>query len=138
MAYTLTLNSIYPTTVEQKNNIGLIINYTLSGSGFGIMGSTITLYDRLTGGSIIKTLYYDDYELVSGNAVYVSFADVSPGTYYVDLHYLVQGTPRKEIVVTGGSSAVRNITINGTTVTYNSLDNVAVTNETVNGTKVYG
>ena len=75
--------------------------------------------------------------MISGNAVTVSFADVSPGTYYIDVFYRVQGSPRKAIQVTGGS-AVRNIKINGTTVTSNSLNNVAITNETVNGTKVYG
>lgn len=139
MPYTLTINSISPTTVEQKNSVGLIVNYTLSGSGFVIPGTNIALYDSLTGGNFVKTLFYDDiYDLASGLAVTVSFADVSPGTYYVQVFYKENGTPRKQIVVTGGSSAVKNITINGSTVTYNSLNNVAVTNETANGTKVYG
>ena len=138
MAYSLTINSISPTSVEQKSGVGLIINFTLSGSGISLPGSNIVLYSSLTGGTAIKTLYYEDfYDLISGNAVTVSFADVSPGTYYIDVFYRAQGSPRKAIQVTGGS-AVRNIKINGTTVTSNSLNNVAITNETVNGTKVYG
>ncbi len=138
MAYSLTINSISPTSVEQKSGVGLIINFTLSGSGISLPGSNIVLYSSLTGGTAIKTLFYEDfYDLISGNAVTVSFADVSPGTYYIDVFYRAQGSPRKAIQVTGGS-AVRNIKINGTTVTSNSLNNVAITNETVNGTKVYG
>ena len=138
MAYSLTINSISPTAVEQKSGVGLIINFTLSGSGISLPGSNIVLYSSLTGGTAIKTLYYEDfYDLISGNAVTVSFADVSPGTYYIDVFYKAQGSPRKAIQVTGGS-AVRSITVNGTTVTSNSLNNVAITNETVNGTKVYG
>jgi len=138
MAYSLTINSISPTSVEQKSGVGLIINFTLSGSGISLPGSNIVLYSSLTGGTAIKTLFYEDfYDLVSGNAVTVSFADVSPGTYYIYVFYKAQGSPRKAIQVTGGS-AVRSITVNGTTVTSNSLNNVAITNETVNGTKVYG
>ena len=138
MAYSLTINSISPTSVEQKSGVGLIINFTLSGSGISLPGCNIVLYSSLTGGTAIKTLYYEDfYDLISGNAVTVSFADVSPGTYYIDVFYRAQGSPRKAIQVTGGS-AVRNIKVNGTTVTSNSLNNVAITNETVNGTKVYG
>ena len=61
----------------------------------------------------------------------------SSGLHLFDVFYKAQGSPRKAIQVTGGS-AVRKITVNGTTVTANSLNNVAITNETVNGTKVYG
>ncbi len=138
MAYTLTIDSISPTSVEQKSNVGLIINYLLKGSGFVIPGCNISLYDNLTGGTFIKTLFYDDfYDLISGNAITVSFADVTPGTYYVEVYYRELGTPRKAITVTAGS-AVRNITVNSVTVNSNSLNNVAITNETINDTKVYG
>jgi len=138
MPYSLTINSISPTSVEQKSGIPLIINFTLSGSGISIPGCNISLYDSLTGGIFIKTLFYDDfYDLNSGYAVTVSFADVNPGTYYVQVFYKESGTPRKAITVTGGSP-IRNITVNSITVNSNSLNNVAITNETINGTKVYG
>lgn len=137
MAYTLTINSIYPTSVEQKSGVALSVNFRLLGSGFVIPGCNISLYDSLTGGTFVKTLFYDDmYDLTSGNAVSVSFSDVSPGNYYVEVYYRAKGTPRKAIQVLG-SSGVRNITLNGTKVTSNNLNGVAITNETLNGTKIY-
>lgn len=138
MAYTLTINSIYPTSVEQKSGVAMSINYRLLGSGFVIPGCNISLYDSLTGGSFVKTLFNDDfYDLVSGNAVSVSFADVSPGTYYVQVFYKATGAPRRPIEVLGSGGGVRNITLNGTKITSNSLNGVEITNETLNGTKVY-
>ena len=42
------------------------IYYSLSGSGFTIPGFSIDLYSKLTGGSLIKNLYYEStYDLES-------------------------------------------------------------------------
>lgn len=138
MAYTLTINNIYPISVEQKSGVAFSVDFTLSGSGFVIPGCNISLYDSLTGGTFVKTLFYDDmYDLTSGNAVSVSFSDVSPGNYYVQVFYKAIGAPRRLIQVIGSGGGIRNITLDGTKVTSNNLNGVAITNETLNGTKVY-
>ena len=139
MSYTLTIHSISPTTVSNTGNIGLSINFTLSGSGFALPGFSLSLYNSLTGGSYVKSLYYDDInDLQSGMAYSVSFLGINPGTYYVDVFYKTPGTPRRAITVLGSSSGTELITLNGNTVTSNSLNGSQVTNETVNGVKVYG
>ncbi len=139
MAYTLNINSINPSTALNTGYIGLIINYSLSGSGISFPGFSINLYDALTGGTLVKTLYYDDMkDLQSGMANSVTFSGVNPGTYYVDVYYKTQGTPRKQITITGSSSSTRLITLSGSTVTSNSLNASQITNETINGVKVYG
>ena len=139
MAYTLTIHSISPTTAANTGNIGLSINFTLSGSGVSLPGFSLSLYDALSGGSYIKSLYYDDInDLQSGMAYSVSFSGVSPGTYYVEVFYKAPGTTRRAITITGSSSATELITLNGSKVTANSLNGSQITNETVNGVKVFG
>ena len=139
MAYTLTIHSISPTTAANTGNIGLSINFTLSGSGVSLPGFSLSLYDSLSGGSYIKSLYYDDTnDLQSGMAYSVSFSGVSPGTYYVEVFYKAPGSTRSAITITGSSSATELITLNGNKVTSNSLNGSQMTNETVNGVKVYG
>ncbi|ABX81242.1 hypothetical protein [Acholeplasma laidlawii] len=139
MAYTLTIHSISPTTAANTGNIGLSINFTLSGSGVSLPGFSLSLYDALSGGSYIKSLYYDDInDLQSGMAYSVSFSGVSPGTYYVEIFYKAPGTTRRAITITGSSSATELITLNGSKVTASSLNGSQITNETVNGVKVFG
>ncbi len=142
MAYQLTINSISPTPVEQKSGVKLVINFTLSGSGIVLrQGTTIDLYSNSISGLLVKTLFDDStHDLVSGDYVIVSFADVSPGTYYIDVFYKVQAKSRIAITVGGEAveePGVKKITLNGTTVTTNSLNGVAITSETLNGIKVY-
>lgn len=138
MAYTLNISSVSPTTFTNTANQGLRINFSLSGSGLAYPGFYIDLYSTASGGSVIKTLYYEGmYDLVSGVSYMVSFADVAPGTYYVSVYYKVQGSPRKAITVTAQSSGINNITLNGTKITTNNLNNSKVLNETLNGNKVY-
>ena len=139
MAYTLTIHSISPTTAANIGNIGLSINFTLTGSGVSLPGFSLSLYDALSGGTYIKSLYYDDInDLQSGMAYSVSFSGVSPGTYYVEVFYKAPGTTRRAITITGSSSATELITLNGSKVTANSLNGSQITNETVNGVKVFG
>lgn len=139
MAYTLTIHSISPTTAANTGNIGLSINFTLSGSGVSLPGFSLSLYDALSGGSYIKSLYYDDInDLQSGMAYSVSFSGVGPGTYYVEVFYKAPGSARRSITITGSSSATELITLNGSKVTTNSLNGSQITNETVNGVKVFG
>ena len=139
MAYTLTIHSISPTTAANTGNIGLSINFTLSGSGVSLPGFSLSLYDSLSGGSYIKSLYYDDInDLQSGMAYSVSFSGVNPGTYYVEAFFKAPGSTRKAITITGSSSATELITLNGSKVTTNSLNGSQITSETVNGVKVYG
>jgi hypothetical protein len=139
MAYTLTIHSISPTTAVNTGSIGLSINFTLSGSGVSLPGFSLSLYDALSGGTYIKSLYYDDInDLQSGMAYSVSFSGVSPGTYYVEVFYKAPGTTRRAITITGSSSATELITLNGSKVTANSLNGSQITNETVNGVKVFG
>ena len=139
MAYTLTIYSISPTTASNTGNIGLVINFTLSGSGVSLPGFSLSLYDALTGGTYVKSLYYEDInDLQSGMAYSVSFSGISPGTYYVEVFYKAPGSTRKAITITGSSSATELITLNGNKVTANSLNGSKITNETVNGVKVYG
>ncbi|HHU59428.1 TPA: hypothetical protein GXZ34_00690 [bacterium] len=138
MAYTLNISSVSPTTFTNTANQSIRINFSLSGSGLAFPGFSIDLYSSSSGGSVIKTLYYESmYDLVSGVSYMVSFADVTPGTYYVSVYYKVQGSPRRAITVTGASSGVNNITLNGTKITTNNLNNSKVLNETLNGNKVY-
>lgn len=139
MAYTLTIHSISPTTASNTGNIGLVINFTLSGSGVSLPGFSLSLYDALTGGTLVKSLYYDDInDLQSGMANTVSFSGVSPGTYYVDVFFKAPGSIRRAITITGSSSVTELITLNGSKVTSNLLNGSQITNETVNGAKVYG
>jgi hypothetical protein len=139
MAYTLTIHSISPATAENTGNIGLVVNFTLSGSGFSLPGFSFNLYNSLTGGSLVKSLYYDDInDLQSGMAYSVSFSGVSPGTYYVEIFFKAQGSTRRSITITGSASTTELITLNGNKVTSNSLNGSQITNETVNGVKVYG
>ena len=137
MAYTLTLNSISPTTAANTGNIGLRINFSLSGSGLAIPGFSLRLYNALSGGTLIKTLYYSDmYDPISGNSLLVDFIGVSPGTYYVELYYKVAGTPRRAITITG-VGGVKNIKLNSSEVSSNKLNSLNVTKETHNGNTVY-
>lgn len=137
MAYTLNISSVSPTTFSKAANQSIRINFSLSGSGLAYPGFSIDLYSTLTGGSVIKNLYYEmTYDLVSGVAYMVSFADVAPGTYYISVYYKVQGSPRRPITITGAASGVNNITLNGSKVTTNNLNNSKVI-ETLNGTKVF-
>jgi len=139
MAYTLTIHSISPTTAANTGYVGLTVNYTLSGSGISFPGFQISLYSALTGGTLVKTLYYDEInELPNGLATSVTFSNVSPGTYYIDIFYKVAGSVRKAITITGQSSVVELITLNGIKVTTNTHNGTTVTNETLNGTKLYG
>ena len=102
MAYTLTLHSISPTAAENLGNVALRMYFSLSGSGFSIPGFTINLYSSLTGGTIIKQLYYSDmYDPISGNGIIVNFNGVSPGTYYIELFFKTTATPRRAITITG-------------------------------------
>lgn len=78
MAYTLTIHSISPTSAANTGKIGLVVNFTLSGSGFSLPGFSLSLYDALTGGSYVKSLYYDDInDLQSGMAYSVSFSGLA-------------------------------------------------------------
>lgn len=139
MAYTLTIHSISPTTAANTGNIGLVVNFTLSGSGFSLPGFSFNLYNSLTGGSLVKSLYYDDVnDLQSGMAYSVSFSGVSPGTYYVEVFFKAPGSTRRAITITGSASTTELITLNGSKVTSNSLNGSQITSETVNGVKVYG
>lgn len=139
MAYTLTIHSISPTTAANTGNIGLVVNFTLSGSGFSLPGFSFNLYNSLTGGSLVKSLYYDDInDLQSGMAYSVSFSGVSPGTYYVEVFFKAPGSTRRAITITGSASTTELITLNGNKVTSNSLNGSQITSETVNGVKVYG
>jgi hypothetical protein len=139
MAYTLTIHSISPATAANTGNIGLVVNFTLSGSGFSLPGFSFNLYNSLTGGSLVKSLYYDDInDLQSGMAYSVSFSGVSPGTYYVEVFFKAPGSTRRSITVTGSASTTELITLNGNKVTSNSLNGSQITSETVNGVKVYG
>lgn len=137
MAYTLTLNSISPTTAANTGNIGLRINFSLSGSGLAIPGFSLRLYNALSGGTLIKTLYYSDmYDPISGNSLLVDFIGVSPGTYYVELYYKVAGTPRRAITI-AGVGGVKNIKLNSSEVSSNKLNSLNVTKETHNGNTAY-
>jgi hypothetical protein len=139
MAYTLTIHSISPTSAANTGNIGLVINFTLSGSGVSLPGFSLSLYDALTGGTYVKSLYYDDInDLQSGMANTVSFSGVSPGTYYVEVFFKAPGSTRRAITITGSSGTTELITLNGSKVTSNSLNGSQITSETVNGVKVYG
>lgn len=139
MAFTLTLNNISPTTAANTGNVSLILNYYLSGDGISLPAFSVDLYDAATGGNHVKSLYYSDYdEPSSGYAITVSFAGVSPGTYYVQLFYRVIGTPRRAITITGSSSGINNISLNGNQVSANTHNGSSITSETLNGTKIYG
>ena len=138
MAYSLTLNSISPTTASNSGNVSLRLNFTLSGSGFSIPGFSVNLYTAASGGSLVKSLYYSEYESpISGNAVTVNFSGITPGTYYVEMFYKVTATPRRVITITGASSAVNNIKLNATVIVNNNLNGSSVTKETLNGSTVY-
>lgn len=138
MAYTLNISSVSPTTFTNTANQGLRINFSLSGSGLSFPGFTIDLYNTSTGGSVIKSLYYEGiYDLVSGVSYMVSFSGVAPGTYYVSVYYKVQGSPRRAITVTAQSSGINNITLNGAKITTNNLNNNKVVKETLNGNNIY-
>ncbi len=138
MAYTLNISSVSPTTFTNTANQSIRINFSLTGSGLAYPGFTIDLYNSSSGGSVIKTLYYEPtYDLLSGVSYMVSFDDIEPGTYYVSVYYKAQGNLRKPITVTGVSSGVNNITLNGSKLTTNNLNNSAVLSETLNGNKVY-
>lgn len=138
MAYSLSLNSISPTTAANSGNVSLRLNFTLSGSGFSLPGFSVNLYSALSGGSLVKSLYYSDYEdPISGNAVAVNFGGVSPGNYYIEMFYRATATPRRVITITGASSAVNNIKLNATAIINNNLNANNVTKETLNGSTVY-
>ena len=96
------------------------------------------MYDSPTGETLVKSLYSDgSNDLQSGMAYSVSFSGVSPGTYYIEVFYKATGTPRKPITITGASSDIELITLNGNKVTSNSLNGSPILSETVNGFKVY-
>jgi len=138
MAYTLNISTINPTTASNTGNVPFRIYYSLSGSGFTIPGFSIDLYSKLTGGSLIKNLYYEStYDLESGISYTVNFSGVEPGTYYIEVYYKVKGTPRKAITITGANQKVNNITLNGIKVSSNKLNNVNINNETLNNNKVF-
>lgn len=143
MLFNLTLESIYPTTVANTGTVSITVYFTLDGDGLTLPGVTLSLYNSLVGGAVVKSLYYDSgrLNLESGNSFSVSFSGVDPGTYYVELFYKSTGTPRRAITVTGqssgGSTDVRNLKLNGTTITTNRLNGSNVSKETLNGNKVY-
>lgn len=138
MAYTLNISSISPTTVTNSGSIPLRIYFSLSGSGITFPGFTIDLYNSLTGGSLIKTLYYDSiYDLESGLSYLVNFDNIAPGTYYVEVYYKVKGTPRRAITITSSNPGVNNLTLNGSNITSNKINNSNVEKETLNNNKVY-
>lgn len=139
MAYTLTLHSISPATAANTGNVSLILYFTLSGDGISLPGFSVDLYDAAIGGNHIKSLHYSDYdEPSSGYAISISFAGVSPGTYYIQMFYRAIGTPRIAITITGSSSGIKNIILNGNQVSANTHNGLTITNETLNGTKIYG
>lgn len=136
--YKLTVHSIRPTTVTNSGNIGLAINFSLSGMGLSLPGFSIALYTQAVGGSLVKQLYYSDIDnLNSGDATYVSFSNVNPGTYYVEVYYRATGTPRKEIIVNAAQSKVNNLSLNNSKVSSNLLNGSKVVSEVLNGTKIY-
>lgn len=138
MAYSLTLNSISPTSAANTGGVSLRLNFTLSGSGFSIPGFSVNLYNAASGGSLVKSLYFSDFEdPISGNAVSVNFSGVSPGSYYIEIYYKATATPRRVITITGASSAVNNIKLNATAIINNNLNANNVTKETLNGSTVY-
>lgn len=138
MAYTLSINSIYPTTFTSTDNQTIRIDFSLSGFGIGLPGFRIDLYSKLTGGSLVKTLYVETkYDLEAGISYLVSLADIASGTYYVEVYYRTVGTPRKAITITSSHINIRNLTLNGTKITNNRLNNNEVSLETLNNNKVY-
>lgn len=138
MAYSLSLNSISPTSSANSGNVSLRLNFTLSGSGFSLPGFSVNLYSAASGGSLVKSLYYSDYEEpISGNAVAVNFSGVSPGTYYIEMFYRATATPRRAITITGSASGVNNIKLNLSAIINNNLNANSVTKETLNGSTVY-
>jgi hypothetical protein len=133
----LSVSSISPTTVSNTGNVSLIINFSIVGDGLSLPGYAINLYDSLTGGTIVKQLYYSDSDdIISGYATTVSFSGVSSGTYYVELYYKTTGTPRKQIVVTG-TTTTQNINLNGTKITSYTLNGSSISTENLNGVIVY-
>ncbi len=143
MLFNLDIVSIHPTTVANTGTESMSVYFILSGDGLVLPGVTLSLYSSSTGGSLVKVLYNDNLRtnLNSGEPLAVSFSGVEPGTYYVELQYKARGTPRKAVTVTGqssgGSTDVRNLKLNGTTITSNKLNGSNVSNETLNGNKVY-
>ena len=122
MAYSLSLNSISPTTATNSGNVSLRLNFTLSGSGFSLPGFSVNLYNAASGDSLVKSLYYSDYEEpISGNAVAVNFSGVSPGTYYIEMFYRATAPPRRAITITGSASGVNNIKINLRAIINNNI-----------------
>ena len=142
MLFSLTLHSIYPTTIANTGVRAMAVDFTLSGDGISLPGIKLSIYNTLTGGTEVKTLYvdYQTVDFQSGHSLQVSLEGVDPGVYFVEFFYKTTGTPRKPLTVTGqssGGSDVRNLKLNGTVIAINKLNGSNVSKETLNGNKVY-